>query len=175
MKWFLERWFRDIEARVWGYVTAYYGNLRPKRIFLVTGQTLTTEYWISHQETASVGCEVSIRGGIGVPNVIEGHIYWGEDIGNVRASLGFEIYARRKEDRPEQLHSIFFETVSSAPTIRFRRLKQNSPRSCEIESIHRYSDNGVGKLILCSDTFFKNNKIETAISRLPTIRNMVTI
>jgi hypothetical protein len=137
MRWSLVRWFRQAEASVWEFVTAYYGRDRPKKIFLVTGQTLTTDYSISHQECTSVGCEVSLGGGVGIPNIIEGRTYWGYEIGKVRASLGFEISARRSEESPEQLHSIFFETETSRPMNRFRRLKPNSPQSRHIESMYR--------------------------------------
>ena len=85
-----------------------------------------------------MGCEVLIGGGGGVPNVAEGLTYWGYEIGKVRASLGFEIRARRREGRPEKLHSIFLNTeFLSAPINRFGRLKRNSPQSRQIENMYR--------------------------------------
>jgi hypothetical protein len=140
MRWPLVHWFRKVEARVWEFVTAYYGHQRPKRIFLVTGQTMTPEYWISHQEKRSTGCEVSIGGEVGIPNIVEGHTYWGYDIGRVRDFRGFEISARKSNTRAgtDQLHSIFFNTESSsAPMNRFGRLKPNSPQVRSIESMYR--------------------------------------
>ena len=138
LRWYLVRWFRKVEARVWEFVTAYYGRQRPKRVFLVTGQTLTQEYSISHQQRHSTGCEVYLGGGFGIPNIIEGHTYWGYEIGRVQASLGFEISARRSEERPQQLHSIFFETESSGgPMNRFLRLKPRSRQSRQIERMYQ--------------------------------------
>jgi hypothetical protein len=138
MRWYLLRWFRKVEARVWEFVTAHYGRRRPQKIFLVTGQTLTNEYWISHQEQRSVGCEVFIGGEAGIPNIIEGHTYWGYGIGRVRASRGFEIEGRRSNDGTERLHSIFFQTeYSSSPINRFGRLKPNSPQARNIETMYQ--------------------------------------
>lgn len=137
MRWQLLRWFISVEARVWEFVTAHYGCHRPNKIFLVTGQTLTTEYWISHQEHLSMGCEVSIEGETGITNIIDGKTYWGNGLRRVRASFGFEVSSQRNNDGEERLHSIFFDTESSFPINRFRSLKSNSKRARHIEKVYR--------------------------------------
>jgi hypothetical protein len=136
-RWDLLRWFRKVEALAWEIVTAHYGRRRTKKIFLVTGQTLTSEYWISHQERHSMGCEVSIEGGAGIPRIVEGQAYWGYGLGRVKASFGFEISARKINDGVERLHSIFFETEPSCPINRFRSLKANSKQARLIEQMHQ--------------------------------------
>jgi hypothetical protein len=139
IKWLLAYWFIRVEARVWEFVTAHYGRLRPKRIFLVTGQTMTSEYSISHQEQRSVDCEVYIEGEAGIPSLIEGRAYWGYEIGRVSASRGFEISARRSlRDGTEQLHSIFFNTeLPSAPLNRFKKLIPNSSRLRKVQRMYK--------------------------------------
>ena len=137
MRWELLRWFRSVEVLVWEFVTAHYGRRRPSKIFLVTGQTLTTEYWISHQEHQSMGCEVYIEGEVGIPDIVEGQTYWGYGLGRVRASLGFEVSAGKANDGEERLYSIFFDTEASWPINRFRALKSNSERAHRIEKMYQ--------------------------------------
>jgi hypothetical protein len=136
-RWELLRWFRRVEALAWEIVTAHYGRRRPKKIFLVTDQTLTSEYWISHQEHHSMGGEVSIEWGAGIPNIVEGQTYWGYGLGRVQASLGFEISARKIDDGVERLHSIFFKPEPSCPINRFGSLKTNSKQARLIEKMHQ--------------------------------------
>ena len=84
-----------------------------------------------------MGCEVSIEGGASIPDIVEGQTYWGYGLRRVRASLGFEISARKINDGVERLHSIFFETEPSWPINRFRSLKANSKQARLIEQMHQ--------------------------------------
>lgn len=56
--WRLLEWFSAIEGRAWEAASAAWaGPRRPDKILLVTGQTLTAEYAICHQEHEQSGCE----------------------------------------------------------------------------------------------------------------------
>lgn len=84
-----------------------------------------------------MGCEVSIEGAAGIPDMIEGQTYWGHGLESVKASRGFEISARKINDGVERLHSIFFEIEPSWPVNRFGSLKANSKQARLIEKMHQ--------------------------------------
>jgi hypothetical protein len=137
-RWLLLDWFRTIEVRVWEIVTAHYGRRRPEAIFLVMGQTLTPEYWISHQEELCTGFEVSIEGSAGIPTFVEGKTFLGYGIEKVEASVGFEVSARKTLQNGElELYSVYFEMEPSFPTNRFNFLWRKSSRIRQIEKMYR--------------------------------------
>jgi hypothetical protein len=121
----LETWFACIEAHAWAYVNASSGS-RPNKIFLVTGQTLTTHYAICHQERGVSTCEVHVEADVEVPAIVNASVMTGYSWGRVSASTGFQVMTKNNND----LHSVFFKVFESYPTIfigkasRYKRLLQ---------------------------------------------------
>jgi hypothetical protein len=72
----LRAWFKLVELRAWKLVKALYDK-SPSTIFLVTGQTLTSEYAISHQEEGTSGCEVIVEAKVGIPTVLDSNFLIG--------------------------------------------------------------------------------------------------
>jgi hypothetical protein len=112
----LETWFACVEANAWAYVNASC-ETRPTKIFLVTGQTLTTHYAICHQESGTFTCEVHVEADVEVPSVLNANVLVGHTWGNVSASTGFQVMTRGGND----LHSIFFKVFESYPTTFIRK------------------------------------------------------
>lgn len=135
--WDLLAWFSKIEARVWVAVNAYLGEDRPDSIFLITGQTLTGEYSISHQETLATSCKIHVEGHVDLQSMIKARTFYGYDLEKVKASSGFEHSVRGSSHDQSRLYSIYFETIESSPMRRFTFFKRTSRRLRQIESAHR--------------------------------------
>ena len=84
-------WFATVEVRAWEWVNAVYHDSRPDNIFLVTGQTLTPEFAIAHQQERAVDCEVLLAPQVGIPEIVEAKGVLGYQFQNVSASLGFKV------------------------------------------------------------------------------------
>src|SRR5437764_1129584 len=67
---YILKWFGYVEARAWMYVNTFFRDARPKRIFLVTGQTLTDEYYIYHQETEEAHCDIELQPRLGISDIL---------------------------------------------------------------------------------------------------------
>src|SRR5271154_459518 len=78
-EWYLLEWFSTNEIRAWEAVNTAYRNNRPQKIFLVIGQTLTSEYAISHQEQSNRGCEILVEGGAEIGSLIDSQLFMGYD------------------------------------------------------------------------------------------------
>ena len=113
-------WFWTVEVEAWDWVYANFASSdRPARIFLVTGQTLTTEYAISHLETTSESCQISVDVGTEVPSLLEAGIVLGYGLTKVTASAGFQkVVAKGAGEHDLPLYSVFLKTIESAPTKR---------------------------------------------------------
>jgi hypothetical protein len=109
----LEIWFAQVEAWAWAYVNACC-DTRPDEIFLVTGQTLTNQYSICHQEQQSLNCEVHIEGDLNVPDVVNTNLLTGFGLTRVSASTGFQTMMDRSGEG--RSHSIFLNVSKSKPT-----------------------------------------------------------
>jgi hypothetical protein len=119
-EWYLLEWFSVNEIRAWEAVNTAYRTNRPEKIFLVTGQTLTSEYAISHQEHSSNGCEILVEGGAEISSLVDARLFMGYDYQRVYASCGFEIMARNSsanDDEPR--YSVYIEKYESFPIKRF--------------------------------------------------------
>ena len=114
----LETWFAAVEAKAWAYVNAS-SNTRPSNIFLVTGQILTTEYAISHQDRGSSTCEVYIDANAEVPSLVKSHVLTGYGFQKVSASVGFQVAMKKLDDN--DFHSIFLKVFKSSPTLFIRK------------------------------------------------------
>jgi len=139
--WNLLAWFSAIEGRAWeAACAAWSGSGRPDKIFLVTGQTLTSEYSICHQEQEQSGCETIIKTSVSLPSVVDGGVYLGTRCEQVSASTGFEISSRvqvgNERSSDVLLHSIFFETTESSPINRF--LFERPCLLTRVTSMYRY-------------------------------------
>lgn len=115
-------WFAAVEIKAWEWVNAVYGDSRPDKIFLVTGQTLTTEYAISHHESQPVCCEIVVEGSGGLPTSFDANRRLGYyDLRRVSATAGFDLVRRRQQgnDSPTQW-TVFLEVFESKPLKRIR-------------------------------------------------------
>ena len=106
----LINWFAVNEAAAWTAVNTYYGHERPSRIFLVIGQTMTTEYAITHQQEQSSGCAIILSGKADIPSFVGANALFGWGYEKVRASTGFETSMKGTGH-----HSVFLDTYPSTP------------------------------------------------------------
>ena len=115
----LRIWFKVVEYRAWKWVKAVY-DTQPSSIFLVTGQTLTTEYAISHITEATSACEVVVEANVGIPNIIDSRCLVGYAFNRATISAGFDVVKKKKdeEDSDSELYSVFLEVVQSRPVRR---------------------------------------------------------
>ena len=114
----------------WMAVDAYHRGNRPEKMFFVVGQTLTSEYSISHVMHSTFDCEVKLDVNAGVPIVGDAHMLLGWNLKQVHASKGFEV---RNGPVAGKLYSIFLEIRESAP-IQFIRRKDLRTR---IENMYK--------------------------------------
>jgi hypothetical protein len=119
-------WFKEVEVEAWEYIQKLH-PLRPQEIFLVTGQTLTKEYSISHFENASEKCVVDIGANVQMPMFGDGKIHLGREFENVQVSpaSGFQRTARPGN---RGYHSIFLEVDRSRPIARLKIISRKTVR-----------------------------------------------
>jgi hypothetical protein len=109
----LLRWFSNLEAPIWSWVNVSL-LMKPKKIFLVLGQTMTTDYWITFQDSGDYGCGIQVKGDI--PTSVNGKTFIGVGLQGAATSAGagFEIVSTRRHSRP---CSVFLEiSESTSPT-----------------------------------------------------------
>jgi len=131
----LLEWFAACEIYAWKVVDAYHQDNRPERIFLVYGQTLTSEYSISHIVHSSYDCEVKLDVNAGMPIVADAHMLLGWSLKRVHAAKGFEV---RNRPAPGCLYSVFMEVRDSGPiqTILRKDLQIRVSKMYEYLAIH---------------------------------------
>lgn len=107
-------WFAAVEERAWRWVNA--APDRPDKIFLVTGQTLASEYAISHAEGKTTTCAISFEAKADLPGILDVEVLMRHDIQSITASTGFEVVKKEEHgnDNP-RLYSIFLEVIESRP------------------------------------------------------------
>jgi hypothetical protein len=110
----LRTWFKLDEYRARKWVKALY-DTPPSSIFLVTGQTLTSEYAISHLEEGNSTCEVMVEAKVGVPSIIDTKCLVGYSFERATISAGFDVVKTKKDDEHGELYSVFLEVVPSRP------------------------------------------------------------
>jgi hypothetical protein len=121
-------WFSAVEMKAWVAVNSYFAANRPKKLFLVTGQTLTSEYSITHKQALQNECEIHLEANAGVPVVAEANMLLGYNVKRVSASVGFEVCSQKFDQMSERrLYSVFLEVYESDP-INFIRSKLLAPR-----------------------------------------------
>ena len=111
---YLRTWFAVVEARAWKWANTF-GNARPNRIFLITGQTLTNEWAIAHQQNESTDCEILLEPSSGIPQLFEINGHLGYRYSSASASIGFNEY-RPSSTTLTSLHSVYLEIIESFPT-----------------------------------------------------------
>lgn len=125
-------WFSAVEMKAWVAANSYFAANRPKRLFLVTGQTLTSEYSITHKEGLANECEIHLEANAGVPIVAEANLLLGYNVKRVSASIGFEVRSQTFDQMSQRrLYSVFLNVFESAP-INIIRSKRLAPRLKEM-------------------------------------------
>jgi hypothetical protein len=133
--WQLKRYFLDNQESFWDFVTTFEGDKRPRIIHLVTGQILTNEYHITHQQNSMSGCTISVKSAPSVPIKLKKGEYFMCSNDNLRATSGFEVYSAGSD----KLYSIFFETDVSSPINRFSfKYPKSNLRSGSVKRIYEY-------------------------------------
>lgn len=89
----------------------------PDSIFLVVGQTLSSEYAIFHQVNDSDLCEISVKANVAIPAVMESHLLLGYEYQTVKASIGFQQMAKQQGSL---LHMLFLKVHESGPLKMFQ-------------------------------------------------------
>jgi hypothetical protein len=165
--WLLVDWFATVEALAWVAVEARYGSKRPDRIFLVTGQTLATEYALTHQEHNAVVCEATVEASVQLPSIVNAEVFLGHGLKKASASIGFDFCQMKTlcDGRPRQ-YSLFLETFESAPIkLLSRRL------STRIAAMHKY--NPLHQRPLTLDTFWREPLAKCPVSTNPKATSQV--
>ena len=122
-RWELLDWFASVEARVWRRVHSQFKSTKPKSLFLVTGQTLTNDYKITHQKNPNAGCNIEIEYlddaemSLADSMVFKSHdrdqnLYLGYAYKSISGTEGFEV---TKPQNDTAMHSVFLEVVESQP------------------------------------------------------------
>lgn len=106
-------WFATVEVRAWEWVNAVFRNPRPDKIFLITGQTLTSEFAIAHQQERASECEILLEPRVGIPKIVEAKGILGYQFQNVSASLGFKFSPPAATEGSPILYSVFIEIFGS--------------------------------------------------------------
>jgi len=112
-------WFAVNESNAWEAVNALYQETRPDRIFLVVGQTMTTEYSITHQDEDTHGCDIHVSANVELPTIIGAKAHLGYAYQSVAASAGFEVMMKS-----DGHSSVYLEVYSSPPQLRINILQR---------------------------------------------------
>jgi len=117
-------WFASVEMHAWARVEAYHE--RPKEIFLVLGQHLTSSYGICHKKYGSFECEVIFEASGGLPSVANVSLLGSYGITKAYASVGFEDVVTKSSEENPITYSMFLNTYApkSGPLQRFKRSLQ---------------------------------------------------
>jgi hypothetical protein len=114
-------WFTAVEILAWEWIYATFPDERPDKIFLVTGQTLTDEFDITHQEKAHSKCEVILETTHDISLDAQEMEGLGYKFDRASAFFGFEVSRRADpKDKTSKLHSVFLELHDSKPIKRIR-------------------------------------------------------
>jgi hypothetical protein len=124
-------WFLFIESLAWKRIEDYYQGRRllPEKLFLVQGQTLTSQCDISHRRCQDGGCDVMIEADAQIPNAVDAQFLVNCGVKRASAAMGFE--CRRKQHDGAPMWSIFLETYDSF-RLHFFSLKRFKGRKKQI-------------------------------------------
>jgi hypothetical protein len=127
-------WFSAVETQAWAAVNAYFGHQRPKEIFLVTGQILTSEYHIAHAQGSLSECEVNIEGVSGSTFIAHENTLMGNRFKSAEAIGGFENKAPVSASA-HAAYSVLLQLFRSYPILPIR--KTLTPR---LEETYKYEN-----------------------------------
>ena len=131
----LIEWFQAVEFFAWKRVRSYFPNSNVKEIFCVTGQTLSDEYSISHQEYGESGFEVQLEGMAQLPPIINSETIVTHCCRNVVASIGFEQVARKSTIlSTSPMYSVILQVFRSSRIQYFNLVK---PLRARVESYYK--------------------------------------
>lgn len=122
-------WFFCIEALAWKRIEDHYQGPLPEKLFLVQGQTLTSEFAISHRRRQVNGCDITIEVGAQIPFSVT-------RVRRVTAVQGFEHREIQCDDHP--MWSIFLETFDSFRLSFFSLKRVTGAKKERVEQILRY-------------------------------------
>lgn len=94
------------------YANKIFPKAKPKYLFLVTGQTLTNEYYICHQESESSKCEVILVPKAGLSRVLDINANLGYNFERASFSFGYNDFKPASEGDPI-LYSVYLEVFES--------------------------------------------------------------
>jgi hypothetical protein len=110
-------WFAHVELLAWEWVNTFFADDRPKRIFLVTGQTMSPAYSIAHKESGLTECEILLEANVGIPNILDGKALVQYKVERAYANLGFEEETLKSGT---DKYTIFLEVFNSGPIRLFK-------------------------------------------------------
>ena len=127
----LIKWFISVEDRAWEYVNTVFEESRPSKIFLVTGQTMTSEYSICHREQGVNKCEIMLEPSARVPQILDATVHIGYQFERVSAYVGFNVVHKASEENP-RLYSVYLQCYESKPR---KRIAFEAARSSRLEKM----------------------------------------
>lgn len=107
----LLEWFESVEARAWKWVNSL--SDKPNNLFLVTSQTLASEFANRHIESKSDTCSISLKFQTNVPTLADVTFLLGRDFKEISFSEGFQVVRRSMDNGHPRLFSIFLEVTES--------------------------------------------------------------
>ena len=110
------RWFAALEGRIWIFAQNELRS-KPEKIFLVLGQTMVANYWITYQESKDSHCELLLKGDVTIPDTVETKSFLGYGLEKAAPSPNseFEIVNVDRSTVTPSLHSVFLEVFVSLP------------------------------------------------------------
>ena len=119
----IQDWFGWVEMNAWERVNAYYQSERPKEVFLIVEQYLTTSYATAHKTYGAIDCEVVIESIIQLPSIVEGDILGSFGIRKAYAQVDFEYVVTKCGEQDPTNYSIILDTykTKSGPLQHFKR------------------------------------------------------
>jgi hypothetical protein len=121
-------WFQAIQFEAWRRVNSYFIDFKPQTIFIVTGQTLTSECSISHKKYGERACEVILESQDALPDVVDPKEIPSYGCTKAIASGGFEGGAPKLQDDPRK-YSILLEVFTSSRVMPFEFKKTPTLRA----------------------------------------------
>jgi hypothetical protein len=101
-------WFQEVESQAWVRLAMQFPKEDPKEIFLIVGQTMTSECWISHIPS-NASCSIWLENLVHrLPLPTTESVWIGDDLFEVKAMQGFQKY-----EGGSRLRTIFLERSAS--------------------------------------------------------------
>lgn len=131
-------WFFYVETLAWKRIEDYYqgrGPL-PEKIFLVQGQTLSSEFAISHRRCQDGACDVMIEADTQIPATVDANFLVSCGVKRASPAMGFE--RRQKQGDGIPMWSIFLQTFDSFRLNFFGLKRFKGTKKQRVERMLRY-------------------------------------